>query len=184
MKLRVKYVNYAFLLLAGFLFFPASGIRGETELTAETVLRNPQGDQVGTVRFEEAAEGVRISVSIDGLPAGTHALHIHETGDCSSSDFTTAGGHFNPTGAKHGFLNPKGPHAGDLPNFTVAEDGTAELSLVTGRVTLEEGKSNSLFPEGGTAVVIHRDPDDYLTDPAGMGGPRIACGVIEKTTGE
>ncbi len=184
MKHGVKYVNCAFLLLAGFLFFPATGIGAEIELNAEAVLRNPQGDTVGTVRFEETGDGVRISVSIDGLPAGTHALHIHETGDCSAPDFTSAGGHYNPTDAQHGFLNPTGPHAGDLPNFTVADDGTVEFSLVSARATLESGKKNTLFPEGGTAVVIHRDPDDYLTDPAGMGGPRIACGVIEKTSGE
>jgi Cu-Zn family superoxide dismutase len=184
MKPEVKFVNLALLLLAGFLFFPSAGIRGETEITAESVLRDPEGKKVGTVRFRETAEGVRISVSIDGLPAGTHALHIHATGSCLPPDFGSAGGHYNPANAEHGFLNPAGPHAGDLPNFTVAADGTADFALVSARVTLREGKKNSLFPEGGTAVVIHRDPDDYLTDPAGMGGPRIACGVIEKISGE
>ncbi len=164
------------------LSFGSSG--GEPPPEARAVLRNAEGEEVGVVRFKETAAGVQLSVRIDGLPPGIRALHIHEAGSCRPPGFESAGGHFNPTGARHGFLNPEGPHAGDLPNFTVEEDGTAEFTITTGRVTLREGEKNSLFPEGGTSLVVHLDPDDYLTDPAGRAGERIACGVIESIVGD
>ncbi len=174
----------AFSLIAGGLLglfaFSSPGVGGEETPQAKAILHNPKGDIVGTVWFEETAQGVRLTVRIDGLPAGTHALHIHGSGDCQPPDFKSVGGHFNPYGAKHGFLNPAGPHAGDLPNFTVGEDGTADFQVITNRVTLKKGEKNSLFQEGGTSVVIHINPDDYLTDPAGNGGARIACGTIEE----
>ena len=91
----------------------------------------------------------------------------------------TSGGHFNPEGKKHGLKNPDGPHAGDLPNLVVGEDGKETLEVIATRVTLKPGK-NSLFPPGGTSLMIHADPDDYMTDPAGNAGARIACGTITK----
>ena len=122
---------------------------------------------------------VRVRARVDGLEPGEHAFHIHENAACKAPDFESAGGHFNPAGTEHGFLNPNGPHAGDLPNISINEDGTGEMNVVTDRVTLEQDRDNSLFAGNGTAVVIHREPDDYITDPAGKGGDRIACGVIE-----
>ena len=106
-------------------------------------------------------------------------MHIHEKAACRAPDFKSAGGHFNPSGAQHGFLNRRGPHAGDLPNIQVNADGTCRAEYVTNRISLKERGHNSLFRKGGTAVVIHRDADDYITDPAGQGGPRIACGIIK-----
>ncbi len=147
---------------------------------AHVELINPENEKVGTVDLVETEKGVKVKLTITNLAPGEHALHIHEYGKCEPPDFKSAGGHFNPYGTEHGFLNPKGPHAGDLPNFTVEEDGTAKYSITTKRVTLEDGKENSLFREGGTSIVIHQNPDDYLTDPAGGGGARIACGIITK----
>ena len=113
------------------------------------------------------------------LPPGKHGIHIHAVGKCEGPAFTTAGGHLNPDAKKHGKENPEGPHAGDLLNLEVKADGTAKATLLDTMVTLGDGP-NSVFHEGGTAIVIHEKEDDYKTDPAGNSGARIACGVIQK----
>jgi len=147
--------------------------------TAKTELRDAQGQKVGTATFKQAPEGVNISLQVSSLPPGTHAFHIHAVGKCEPPDFKTAGGHFNPENKKHGLKNPAGPHAGDMPNISVGQNGKGRAALLNRRVTLGEG-ANSLFHEGGTALVIHEKADDDMTDPAGNAGNRIACGVIEK----
>jgi superoxide dismutase, Cu-Zn family len=151
-------------------------------LSAQAEMINAEGKSAGVIRFRETAVGLEITAKLERLPAGVHALHIHETGDCHPHDFKSAGGHFNPQGAKHGLLNPEGPHAGDLPNFTVGKNGRAEFTLLTKRLTLQPGEKNSLLKEGGASVMIHQDPDDYVTDPTGNSGPRIACGSIQVKT--
>jgi Cu-Zn family superoxide dismutase len=146
---------------------------------AKATLVNSQGQKVGEAQLEETSGGVKIILKVENLPPGVHAFHIHEKGDCHGPDFMTAGGHFNPFGKKHGLKNPEGPHAGDLPNLVVGADGKETLETIATQVTLKPGK-NSLFHPGGTSLVIHAGPDDYLTDPAGNAGARIACGVITK----
>ena len=138
---------------------------------------------MGTVRLAQVPEGVKISLDVSGLSPGMHAFHIHGTGKCDPPDFKSAGGHFNPEGKKHGLKNPDGPHAGDMENVEVGEDGTAQVEVVNTRVTLGEGK-NSLFQPDGTAIVIHAKADDNMSDPAGNAGPRVACGVIERSEGD
>ena len=121
---------------------------------------------------------VTVSVSLEGLSAGTHAVHLHTTGDCSASDFTSAGGHLNPMGNEHGSLNPQGAHLGDLPNAEVSAAGVGIVSE-----TLRGSRASvvsQIFDADGTAVVVHADADDYRTDPAGDAGSRIACGVISQ----
>lgn len=140
---------------------------------------NSQGQKIGTAVITHTGEGVKIDVSVAQLPTGTHAFHIHAVGKCEVPDFKSAGGHFNPEGKQHGKDNPNGPHAGDMLNFEVGADGKAKFSIVNASVTLGQG-TNSLFHEGGTALVIHEKADDYKTDPAGNAGNRIACGVIQK----
>lgn len=147
--------------------------------TAKAELINSKGEKIGTATFTQEAEGVKISLEVSHLPPGTHGFHIHAVGKCEPPDFKSAGAHFNPTGKKHGLQNPEGPHAGDLPNLTVGPDGTAKVEVVAKQVTLGEGK-NSLLQPDGTALVIHANPDDEKTDPAGNAGDRIACGVISK----
>lgn len=145
--------------------------------TATATLHDPEMNEVGTVELEETPHGVLMSIEIDGLPEGTHAFHIHETGTCEPP-FKSAGGHYNPTGAQHGILNENGKHAGDLPNIHVT-GSPLKLEVLADEVTLKDGAENTLFDDDGSAIVIHEGPDDYQTDPAGAAGPRIACGVIE-----
>lgn len=156
--------------------------QGTTAATAE--LRTGEGRAVGTADFAETSEGVTITARITGnVPPGTHGLHIHEKADLSRSDFESAGDHFNPTGAEHGFDNPNGPHAGDLENITVEEDGTATYEYVNDRITLSGGP-NSILDSDGSALIVHAMEDNYRTndDPQtgpGMSGDRVAAGVIE-----
>lgn len=119
----------------------------------------------------ETAGGVNIGLVLEGMPAGTYAFHVHEFGLCTPPDFTSAGGHFNPTGMKHG------QHKGDLPNVSVGADGTGRIEARIEGATLYSGDT-PILDTNGAAVVIHAKPDDGVTDPAGNAGPRLACGAI------
>ncbi|MEG0448685.1 MAG: superoxide dismutase family protein [Lysinibacillus sp.] len=132
----------------------------------------------GTASFEEQDKGVLLTLDLKGLPAGTHGIHIHEVAKCEPPNFESAGAHFNPTKKQHGKLNPKGYHLGDLPNIEVGSDGIVELSFVAEGLTLKKGRGNTIMDDDGSALVIHQSQDDYLTDPSGNSGNRIACGVI------
>ena len=144
--------------------------------TAE--VKTADGKDVGIVTLTQTRSGVRLSGSLKGLPAGEHALHVHSVGKCEPP-FTSAGPHFNPAQKKHGKLNPEGHHAGDMDNIVVPASGNLALKMVNKDITLEKGKPNSVFQEGGTAVVVHAAKDDYTTDPTGNAGDRIACGVVK-----
>ncbi|HSC72104.1 MAG TPA: superoxide dismutase family protein [Candidatus Methylomirabilis sp.] len=149
------------------------------QATAE--LKNAKGEVVGIATLWEDEGGVRFYADVRNLPAGKHGLHLHAVGKCDPPEFTTAGGHFNPEGKKHGLANPEGPHAGDLPSLDVTANGTGQLHYLVRRVTLGTGPA-SLLDADGTAVVIHANPDDNITDPTGNSGGRIACGVIGKVS--
>jgi Cu-Zn family superoxide dismutase len=167
------------LLAASLLLLFTTSIFAQAPASARASIVDANGKSVGNLTLTQKADGVQITGALSGLPPGTHAIHIHAAGQCEPPAFTTAGGHFNPDSKQHGMKNPLGAHAGDLPNFDVAADGTANLSLLASHVTLAEGP-NSLFHQGGTSLVIHASADDYMTDPSGNSGARIACGVIEK----
>ena len=142
-------------------------------------LKDAKGNSVGMAMISPAkGGGVSIDLDVKGLPAGEHAVHFHAVPKCEAP-FTSAGSHFNPANKKHGLQNPEGPPAGDMPNFTVSKDGTAKTTVTNKNVTLGS-ETNSLYANGGTALVIHAAADDLKTDPSGNAGDRIACGVITK----
>jgi superoxide dismutase, Cu-Zn family len=151
---------------------------GAREGVAE--LRDADGGVVGVAILQEVDDGVRINFSGTNLPPGPRGFHIHETGECTPPTFESAGEHFNPTDAGHGLADPEGPHVGDLPNLVVAADGTVEVTVVASGATLADTGELSLVAGDGTALVIHAEADDQITDPAGGAGDRIACGVIRR----
>ncbi|MBA2938015.1 superoxide dismutase family protein [Paenibacillus sp. CGMCC 1.16610] len=145
----------------------------------EVTLIGASGQTVGMAQLAAAPEGVQIDLQVSGLTPGAHGFHIHEKAACDAPTFDSAGAHFNPMHKEHGFLNPKGAHAGDLPNLVVDEQGNGRLSTVTKSVVLLPDKPNSLFKPGGTSLVIHEKADDLKTDPSGNSGKRIACGAVK-----
>lgn len=160
----------------------AIGADSVTAVSARAELRDSSGAVVGLATLEEETGVVSITVNVEGVTPGEHGVHIHAVGQCEAqgeSPFESAGGHFNPDSTEHGLENPAGPHAGDLPNMTVAESGAGSLTASSDRFTLSDGE-RSLFDADGAAVVVHADPDDMMSDPAGNAGARMACGVLER----
>lgn len=152
----------------------------EETTEVDVTLYDKDKEKVGRATFRQANGGTIVTLNASDLQPGTHGFHIHEKGACEPPDFKSAGGHFNPTNTKHGFDNPEGPHAGDLPNIDVSRSGTVKTQGAADMVTLVKGKKNSLLGGDGTALVIHSKADDYKSQPSGDAGERIACGVIRK----
>ena len=139
---------------------------------------DPTGAKIGSVHLTQDKAGVvHVKVKARGLTPGLHGIHIHAVGSCTP-DFLAAGGHYNPLGHEHGLDNPFGPHAGDLPNLIVDRHGHGRLDTRTDRVTLTGGPA-TLFDANGSALIIHANPDDQVTNAGNGGsGARIACAVI------
>jgi Cu-Zn family superoxide dismutase len=141
-------------------------------------LQATKGNTVtGTVQFSKTGNKVLVAGEVQGLkPGAVHGFHIHEKGDCSSGDGVSAGGHFNPTTKAHGSHNHGEHHAGDLPSLVADASGKAKFSFETDSITVGSGVTDII----GRGLIVHRDPDDFKTQPTGNSGPRVACAVITK----
>ncbi|MBM3543683.1 MAG: superoxide dismutase family protein [Alphaproteobacteria bacterium] len=166
--------GFATLLIAT-LFFAAPAFAADE---ASTALKDPDGKEVGQVTVTEVPTGVLLTVDLKDYPAGDHALHIHAVGKCEGPKFESAGPHFNPENKEHGLKNPKGPHAGDMPNIHVPKNGKLKIEVLNQMVSLTG--TNALLDDDGSAIVIHEGADDYVSDPAGHAGNRLACAAITK----
>ncbi len=147
------------------------------EQTASASFVNAAGEKNGLAKLMQTAKGVLIELEVTGLPAGQWiAFHVHETGTCDhQTEHKSAGGHFNPGKAEHGFLSANGPHAGDMPNQQVGADGTLRAQVFNTMVSLDGGE-NAIR---GRALMIQGGKDDYKSQPAGDAGSRQACAVIQ-----
>ena len=142
---------------------------------AEAEVMDRNGTSIGTVFVQQAPSGVAHTViALNNIEEGQHAVHFHETGDCSAEDFTSAGGHI-AGGMQHGVLVEGGPHPGDLPNVAVRDDNVVNAEFFNARINVAE----HLLDGDGSAFVVHAGPDDYLSQPSGDSGPRVACGVFQ-----
>jgi len=129
----------------------------------------------GRVTLNTTASGrALVQIDVSGVPAGTHGVHLHETGDCSAEDFKSAGGHIADD-KDHGVLAKGGPHPGDMPNMVVGDDGILKAEVFLDLLSVEQ----MVKDDDGAAFVIHADPDDYESQPSGDAGGRIACGVFK-----
>ncbi|MCR6498804.1 superoxide dismutase family protein [Shinella sp. CPCC 101442] len=156
----------------------APALAQQTKNTAEANFTDVKGKETGRAHLSAGNDGVLFEVEISGLePRKWMALHIHETGNCDdhAEGHKAAGGHFNPDKRAHGFVAATGPHAGDLPNQYVAEDGVMRAQIYSTMVRLDDAERGIR----GRALIVHAGSDDYRTDPAGGAGDRIACAVIE-----
>ncbi|WP_423198220.1 MULTISPECIES: superoxide dismutase family protein [unclassified Cupriavidus] len=153
----------------------ASSSLGASKATAALMPKSGT-NTAGRVNFDQqTGGGTLVTVQVSGLaPGSVHGFHVHEKGDCSAPDAMSAGGHFNPTGKQHGQMTMGEHHAGDMNNLTADASGNVRVQFVMADVTVTPGPASVV----GRAVVVHKDPDDYRTQPTGNSGGRIACGVI------
>lgn len=156
--------------------------RAATEPVAIAELRGADGEARGTAEIGRDGGGLLVTVKLTGMaPGRIHGAHLHTTGLCEAPGFTSAGVHLNPVGRQHGKDNPAGSHLGDLPNLTIGADGSG---VFTARVPGDPDiLLAQLLDADGAALVIHADADDYRTDPSGNSGTRIACGVLNRSSG-
>jgi superoxide dismutase, Cu-Zn family len=167
------------ILAAGFAAFAALGCATMTGTSATATLAPTTGNTAsGSVRFAQAGEKVTVSGEVRGLkPNAEHGFHVHEKGDCSSGDGMSTGGHFNPDGKAHGQHGAGVHHAGDLPSLRADASGVARFSFESSTIALGSGANTVV----GKGLIVHRDPDDYRTQPTGNSGPRLACAVIVRS---
>ena len=153
--------------------FAAACAYPEPQGGAPMTLVNSAGQAIGTVRAWQTAGGIVFRIDAHGLPHGVHGIHVHPIGRCDPPDFASAGTHWNPTNRQHGLNNPLGPHAGDMPNVTVAANGVLQETVILPHANMAE-----LLDADGAAILIHANADDYVSQPSGNSGPKIACAVL------
>lgn len=173
--MTIRSHSFSLLALSAALLTGCAGMGGpETVATAK--LESTRGNAVtGEVRFAQRGHEVRVTGEVRGLkPNAEFGFHVHEKGDCSSGDGMSTGGHFNPDGRPHAKHGEGAHHAGDLPSLKSDAAGVAKISFTSHAISVEAG-ANSVVNRG---LIVHRDPDDYKTQPTGNSGPRSACAVI------
>jgi superoxide dismutase, Cu-Zn family len=181
-EILMKKVTNLALTLCTAAFMQAHGASAEPQATAK--IMDTEGNRVGNAALTTTDKGVKVQVNVEGLEVAggsLHGIHLHQVGKCKPP-FESAGDHFNPLGHKHGYLRPNGPHAGDLPGIWIEANGNARYAYTTDLVTLKKGK-RALLDANGAAIVIHAEPDNYLTGTSGSAGDPIACGVITASSG-
>ena len=176
MSFRLPSAAFAALALAALAGCASMGSPGAVAELAPTAAISPN-PTIGKVTFTPLDHGVRVAGEVRGLaPNSEHGFHIHEKGDCGDNG-NASGGHFNPAGGIHGKFAAPGSHAGELPSLMADASGVARVRVDDHSISLTDGAANNVL---GRALVVHRDRDDYTTQPAGNSGPRIACAVISK----
>jgi superoxide dismutase, Cu-Zn family len=144
-------------------------------IMATAALRTAAGTDAGRATATDVEGGLRFTLDVRNVPAGTHGAHVHTTGRCDPPAFESAGPHWNPNAAQHGTMNPQGPHTGDLPNLIVGNDGRGTIAITVPGATMA-----GLLDADGSAMMIHAGADDLRTDPSGNSGGRIVCGVFQR----
>ncbi|EDQ05665.1 Superoxide dismutase [Cu-Zn] [Sulfitobacter indolifex] len=153
----------------------AAQAEGHMQTAATAQVAGKSDDITGSVTLNTTASGrMLVKIDVTGVPTGTHGVHLHETGDCSADDFTSAGGHIAGD-HQHGVLVEGGPHPGDMPNMVVGDDGVLQAEVFLDLLDID----GMIKDDDGAAFVIHDGADDYTSQPAGDAGSRIACGVFE-----
>lgn len=169
-----KFLSVAMLPLVAALAACATG--PEPGPRAEAKINPTEGNSVsGVVSFQQMGGKMFVRADVAGLAPGPHGFHIHEKGDCSAADGSSAGGHFNPTAKGHGYPLHAAHHAGDLPQLAANAKGEAWVEVTLDSLSIGDGAAADIV---GKAVIVHANADDYMSQPAGNSGPRVACGVI------
>ena len=172
-------IHHTVTLLAAAALLSACGTMGAAGPKAVATLEPTKGNTAaGTVTFEQKGDHVLVTARVSGLkPNQEHGFHAHEKGDCSSGDGMSTGGHFNPGGKPHGQHARGEHHAGDLPSLVADSTGVARFSFESATIDIGAGAADIV----GRGLIVHRDPDDYRTQPTGNAGPRLACAVITRS---
>jgi len=172
-----KLLAFTMLTSTSIMLTACGGAEADMEEVSYPIM-NAQGAKIGIVEIESInGGGVEVEVEVSGLTPGTHAMHFHEFGKCDAPDYKSSGGHYNPAGVAHGDV-ADGPHAGDMMNIEISDDGAGEFNVKNMKVNLRAGSLPALMDGDGTAFIIHGGADDYKSQPSGAAGPRVACAVI------
>jgi Cu-Zn family superoxide dismutase len=176
MESQLMRINLLAVAIAG-LAAGCAGAQGSGPKAVAQLEATKGNTATGTVTFEQRGGKVVVTAEVRGLkPNAEHGFHVHEKGDCSSGDGMSAGGHFNPKGAPHGQPGHGPHHSGDIPALKADANGAAKLVWEGDELTVTDGPLSVV----GRGVIVHRDPDDYKTQPTGNAGPRLACGVVKR----